>query len=209
MKCRDDFMDVTGIDPFKKSIIIASACNLVFRTNFLQPVTIAFIPHHDYNPERKQSIKAMQCIKYLSLKEGLNVQHAKNGGEERFGPYLVDGYYKAADGQYVVLEFHRNFCHGNPAKYMRDTISPVRQLTIGELYDKTLEKGQYIESLGYVYGSMWKPDFCTQCQEDSELITSIKVVELVTPLEAREAFHGGRTEAFTLYKEASDDEGIY
>lgn len=73
-------MEITNIDPFEQCITIASACNLVFRTNFLQPETIRLIPHHWYNPEQKQSVKALQWLKYISHNEGYNIQHARNGG---------------------------------------------------------------------------------------------------------------------------------
>ncbi|WAR07908.1 hypothetical protein MAR_017866 [Mya arenaria] len=44
-----------GIDPFENCITIASACNLVYRTNFLEHESIAVIPPHGYRPEDKQS----------------------------------------------------------------------------------------------------------------------------------------------------------
>ena len=92
LKFREDFIDVTGIDPFAKSITIASACNLVFRTNFLERDTIASIPHHGYNPKQNQSVKAIKWIKYVPHTEGHKIQHARNGGEKSIGPYFVDGY---------------------------------------------------------------------------------------------------------------------
>ena len=94
LRFREDFTNITGIDPFEKCITIASACNLVFRTNFLKSETIALIPHHGYNPKQKQSVKAIQWLKYLSFSEGRRIQHAKNGGEKAIGPYLVDDYYE-------------------------------------------------------------------------------------------------------------------
>jgi hypothetical protein len=51
-----------GIDPFETCITIASACYLVFRTNFLRPKTIGIIPAQGYRPEEKQSVKALQWI---------------------------------------------------------------------------------------------------------------------------------------------------
>ena len=51
---RELFMSITsrnqddeGVDPFKNCITIASACNLVFRRNFLTPETIAILPPED------------------------------------------------------------------------------------------------------------------------------------------------------------------
>lgn len=103
LKFRDEFMKITNIDPFAHCITIASACQLVFRTNFLQAETIALIPHHGYNPEQRQSVKALQWLKYMSYTEGLDIQHARNGGEKSIGPYLVDGYYESNSGEKVVL----------------------------------------------------------------------------------------------------------
>lgn len=40
MKFRDIFMDISAVDPFSTSLTIASACNRVFRRNFLKENTI-------------------------------------------------------------------------------------------------------------------------------------------------------------------------
>ena len=208
LKFRDDFMDVTNIDPFSQCITIASACNLVFRTNFLKAETIALIPHHGYNPEQKQSRKALQWLKYISYTEGLDIQHARNGGEKCIGSYLLDGYHETKSGEKVVFEFHGDFWHGNPARYSRSTINPVTQMSMGDLYDKTIEKRKYLEDLGYSYRYIWEADFDKQCHENPAMKSFIDKLELVTPLEPRDAFYGGRTEAYTLYKEATSDEDI-
>ena len=47
-----------GIDPFESYITIASACQRVFRTNFLKENCIGIIPVHGYKPEQRQSVKA-------------------------------------------------------------------------------------------------------------------------------------------------------
>ena len=61
LKFRQLFMNLTetdssvGIDPFDKCITIASACNLVFRTIFLDHKSIGIIPPHSYRARAKQS----------------------------------------------------------------------------------------------------------------------------------------------------------
>ena len=80
LQFREDFMEITGIDPFEQCVTIASACNLVFRTNFLPSETIGIIPHHGYRPEQKHSIKALQWLKYIAHTEGVHIRHARNGG---------------------------------------------------------------------------------------------------------------------------------
>jgi hypothetical protein len=53
----------------------------LFRTNFLRPKTIGIIPAQGYRPEEKQSVKALQWIKYVAQLKGVHIQHARNGGE--------------------------------------------------------------------------------------------------------------------------------
>jgi hypothetical protein len=89
LRFREFFMEMTdcakapgGIDPYDPSFTIASACNRVFRTLFLQPDTIGLIPAQGYNPIRNQSVAALRWMRYLN--ESLNlqppIQHARNGG---------------------------------------------------------------------------------------------------------------------------------
>jgi hypothetical protein len=40
----------------------------------------------------------------LSTTEGVQIQHARNGGGKEIGPYKVDGYYENENGQKYVLE---------------------------------------------------------------------------------------------------------
>ena len=148
-----------GIDPFQKCITIASACNLVFRTKFLRPDTIGIIPAQGYRQEEKHSIKAMQWIKYLSTTKGVHIQHARNGGEKEIGHYKVDGYYENENGQKYVLEFNGKFWHGCLHCYNTNTVNPVNGMTMGDLYQRTIEKKRYLEGQGYVYVGKWECEF--------------------------------------------------
>ena len=143
----------------------------------------------------------------MSHKLGIRIQQARNGGEKVIGSYRVDGYYETKTER-VVLEFHGDFWHGNPSKYSKTTVSQVNKLTMGELYEKTLEKKQYIQDQGYTYMSIWESDFDQQLTDNSDMRSFIEQLNIVTPLKPREAFFGGRTEAFTLYKDASETEQI-
>ena len=109
LEFRELFRDVTDIDPFEKCLTIASACNLVFRTNFLEEDTIAIIPPHGYCPEHKQSILARKWLSYTAEKDEIYIQHAHNGGEKRVGRYLLDGYHEETNTAYEV---HGCFWHG-------------------------------------------------------------------------------------------------
>ena len=213
LKFRDIFMNMTardgkeGIDPFQQCITIASACNLVFRTLFLEEDTIGIIPPQGYRPKDRQSIKAMQWIKYVAHTKGLNIQHAGNFGEKVIGPYKVDGYYETP-GEKVVMEFHGDFWHGNPKSYANNTVNKVVGATMGELYQRTLDKKKFIESQGYTYVQMWESDFDKEVESNAEMKLFVEQLELVSPLQPRDAFFGGRTEAFKLHAEAQEDTQI-
>ncbi len=42
---RDQFIEIEGVDPFPVSLTIASACNHIFRRNYLKEKTIGVIPN--------------------------------------------------------------------------------------------------------------------------------------------------------------------
>lgn len=92
LKFRKLFMDLTrkgdtkGIDPFEKCVTIASACNLVYRTNFLEHESIAITLPHGYCPEEKQSKTAYGWLAYYAHSRGVHIQHGRNGGENILGP---------------------------------------------------------------------------------------------------------------------------
>jgi len=214
LRFRALFMDLTGkegkrgIDPFEKCITIASACSLVFRTLFLDQETIGIIPPHGYRAEAKQSLMAYQWLSFLAHSQDIHIQHGRNKGEKDIGPYKVDGYYETEQGEKVVLEFHGCFWHGCPKCFSRSTINPVTDTTMQELYDKTQDKMQYLKSLGFVYRSIWECDYKTEMKTNAAMQDYIDSLDIVMPLEPRDAFYGGRTEGFRLYQEATEDRKI-
>ena len=100
MKFRRDFIQVTSLDPLQNSITIASACNLLFRNSYLKPNTIGIIPPNGYQPQRKYSNKAIKWLSWVASQEGIRIQHARNGGEVKIGPYFVDGHHKESKTVY-------------------------------------------------------------------------------------------------------------
>ena len=208
LELRKQFMKISdGIDPFQHCITIASACNLVFRARFLQPDTIGLIPSHGYCPEQKQSRKALRWLEYVAHSEGLPIRHARNGGEMKIGNYLVDGYYETEDQRHV-LEYHGCLYHGCTSCFSRETVNPINGKTMDELHQSTLEKRSFIEKEGYSYRCIWECQFDAQIKENNTIREVVDAIEIQTPLEPRDAFFGGRTETFTLNKEASEYEAL-
>ena len=106
LKFEDQFKQKTGVRPFQVATTIASACNYVFRKNFLKPDSIGLIPYGGYRRKERQSVMALKWLKFLSEKEyGIPIQHARNDGEKRVGPFKLDGY-AIVDGQETAFEFY-------------------------------------------------------------------------------------------------------
>jgi len=79
---------------------------------------------------------------------------------------------------------------------------------MSDLYQRTLEKKSYLESLGYTYILKWEWDFDREILENHEIKSFVDNVNYVTPLEPRKSFAGGRAEVFKLYYEAKYGEEI-
>ena len=105
---RELFRKETDIDPFDKALTIASYCHQVYRTNFLKKDTIGIFSH-DRQLKTNQSNRAVKWLSYIMEKEGIHIQHVRNGGEKRFGNYLLDGY---CEETHTAYEFQGCFWHG-------------------------------------------------------------------------------------------------
>ena len=106
---REMLRDETHIDPFGKSLTIASYCHEVYRTNFLKEDTIAIFTH-DRQLKTKQSNMAVKWLSYVMEKEDIHIQHVRNGGEKRVnGRYSLDGY---CEETHTAYEFQGCFWHG-------------------------------------------------------------------------------------------------
>ena len=99
---RSLFRDHTeGMDPFGGCFTIASACNKVYRTLFLQEEQIAIIPPHGY-PNDVQSSIALCWMDWVTSREGPIIQHAYHGRERYVEGEKVDG----VDKNGIIYEFH-------------------------------------------------------------------------------------------------------
>ena len=114
-KATDTTHDETGLDPFDSVTTIAGYCMKVYRTKFLKKDTIALLPQHQ-QLKRKQSHEALQWLSYTAEKEGIRMQHDRNGGEKRVGRYSLDGY---CEETHTAYEYQGCYWHGkNPHVYM-------------------------------------------------------------------------------------------
>ena len=212
-KVQKMFMQLTsetndeGIDPFKSCITIASACMKAYRRKFLKPNTIALIPLKGYGGRDKQSFKAMQWIKYVSENEGRDIQHALNCGEAHVGQLKIDGCYQSKDSK-VAMEFLGCFWHGCPKCFSRTTVNPINGKTMETLHNEVLDRELALKKEGLQTRFMWECDWEQMIKDQDQIQNFVENLHIVPPLEPRDAFFGGRTEAFTLYADASAAKNI-
>lgn len=70
-------------------------------------------------------------------------------------------------------------------------------MTMGDLYQRTLEKRRYLKSLGYIYLQMWESDFDRAVESTEEMKSFVENLEIISPLEPRDAFYGPKPLNYT------------
>ena len=202
MKLRKDFIQLENIDPLRY-ITIASVCMTIYRSNYMPKETIAIVP--EYAKTDNFSKMSIIWLNYVSKAKGLNIQHALNGGEKKLTiddkTYKVDGFCEETN---TVYEFHGCFWHGCPNCYKPNIINSKNQRDMGTLNDLTIEKRETIKSAGYNHVSTY------ECQlnknKDFQKFAKDFDQEIVEPLNPRDSFYGGRTNATKLLYEFKENE---
>ena len=77
-----------------------------------------------------------------------------------------------------------------------------------QLYKDTLRKVKYLEDQGFNVEQKWGCELTKELKQDEEMKQFFIQCEIVDPLEPRDAFYGGRTNASKLYHECQGDEKI-
>jgi hypothetical protein len=68
--------------------------------------------------------------------------------------YCVDGFDPATNTVYL---YHGKFWHGDPEKFAKDMIHPIRKnITMGELFENTKKWEKLIQDSGYTLVTKWK-----------------------------------------------------
>lgn len=101
------------------------------------------------------SAAATEWLTAKAFVDGINIQHAGNLGEYRIPntSYYVDGFCHETK---MVYEFLGSFWHGDPQVYSRQTVHPIRNISMGEIYNSTMKRLTEIESLGYSIEYVWE-----------------------------------------------------
>ncbi|XP_055389973.1 uncharacterized protein LOC129618958 [Condylostylus longicornis] len=201
LKFRKLFITECNVEPFLEATTIASACNLVFRRNFLKSNTIGLIPKNGYRYADNQSKQAIQWLVFEEENRKINIQHAAKEREAIVAGVKVDGYCQETN---QVFEFYGCYFHGHPSCLPHKRDKPLYDDlndTLNHRYARTIEKSSRLRNLGYEVVEMWACDFESLLStKQKEHLKNHPLVNC-TPLYPRDAFYGGRTgNTFSYYK---------
>ena len=206
-----EFREASDFDPMEKCLTIASACNRYWRKVRLIPKSVAVQPFNGWKgAESRQSVIARQWLDYKNhrLREQNAsasdvIRHTFNGGEVQINGMLVDG----VDVQRrVAYEFNGCFFHGclTCFPHQRFTTTSRRRgdRTFQECYEATVAKKKKLEAAGWSVVSKWECQWKNETKRaEGDMLTWLTNRNPVSPLEPRDAFFGGRTNAVRLHHE--------
>ena len=226
MYCKSDFQllkeacltfvcemkELTGVNPIIQAVTIANKALLVWRKNHLEPDLVALEPRNGWCKHQvNQSQEAIEWLEYKDSKVGgmeriQHVRNSRNGEVKVLTPaqaYFVDGYHEASR---TVYEFHGcKRCFKEKRDVTRNC-HPDR--TVDQVYEATQRKTLMLRQAGYTVIEKWECEYKEDKKTNVELQEFLKTYEVVPPLNPRDAFFGGRTEATTLHAKADPDEEI-
>ena len=143
------------------------------------------------------------------VSNGSIIKHALNGGEKELTidnkTYKVDSFCKENN---TIHEFYGCFSHGCPSCYKLNIVNSKSQKDIGTLNDQTIEKREAIKNAGYKHVSTYECQLARN--KDFQKFVESFTQEVVEPLNPRDAFYGGRTNATKrLYNFKENECGRY
>ena len=214
LKVATDFEKEAGFNPLRQCITIASTCHYFRRNHQMQPKTIAVEPVNGWGGLKvNQSKIGLQWLYYQDKQLGGNrIKHRRNGGEQvlqiKSGRVTVDGYDPITKTMYEFqgCEYHGcKKCKPNN-RHTKAFHHPDR--TVEEIFQVTQRKTELLKQAGYTVIEQWECDFRKEMKQNETLQEQIEKMSWVSPLEAREAFYGGRTGMAKCHYQADEEEAI-
>lgn len=206
---KDESIAVTGLNPFD-SVTIATACMKDLKKNHLPENTIASEPIMGWRGGIKsQSTEAKQWLLWEERKLGRQIRSALNEGEFhiRGTRYHVDGY----DAKTMTCyEYQGCFWHGCEHCYPNRTEKHQRlgDRHMDSVRKETTRKVEQLRRRGYKVIEMWGCQWKKEKESNEECRNFTNQLEFTTPLNPRDGFFGGRTNAYTLYYKCKPGEKI-
>ena len=207
-----------GTDPLLYMTIAALAYDGVYRRHYLLPDTIKYVGR----PKRgNYSAVSIEWMEYNMATKNVFIQHAENNEEYEAmlhkpsgEPYLkkVDGYDRNTN---TIYEFLGCFYHSCKYCYPQDQIHPLKsdlnnkekKVFHGHVYATTMRILEDIKNAGYNLEVIWECEW--KRLKKNEKTDSDNDLYKRLPLNPRDAYYGGRTNAVSLYKKVTDNEKIF
>ena len=137
-------------------------------------------------------------------------QHVNNAGEYHVPgtTFTVDGFHRETN---TVYEFHGCFWHGCPKCYpvCDETHLRLCDRTMQDVYNKTQKKMTRLRTQGYNVIQMWECEWTQLKQTCPDIQAYVDSLQFVEPLNPRDAFCGGRTNAIKLYHHVTPGQKIH
>lgn len=199
------FESQTGINPFKNSVTIASACNRVYREMFMEPNSIAVLPPFG-KKYVNNSVLAEKWLEWTMKENKIKIHHAGNGGEKYICGYKVDG---VDLENKTIYEFNGCFWHGCEKCYPnRQTLNTRVGKTMETLHENTIFRRNALIEAGYTVIEKRECTFNDEIKKNPNLKEFTTNIVSTEPLNPREAFFGGRTNAIKLHHKCNEYEKI-
>ena len=87
-------------------------------------------------------------------------------------------------------------------------MNPISQKTMEQLYKDTVRKVNYLKKRGLEVEQKWECELEKELKEDEEMKQFFDQYEIIDPLQPRDAFYGGRTNATKLFHECQGNQKI-
>ncbi|XP_031346026.1 uncharacterized protein LOC116172836 [Photinus pyralis] len=171
---------------------------------------IGLIPHGGYRIADNQSRTAIKWLVHRQTTDVPDLQHAGNTREVSIKEgILVDGYSPSTT---TVYQFHGCYYHGCE-RCFPDQTTPLkgnRADKMGTRREKTEATSSRIRTAGYHLIEMWECEFRTYLTNNPETPALLNGNNILRhePLNPRDGFFGGRTNAIKLYHKAEEGEEI-
>ena len=183
---------------------------------------IGLIPTHGYSGNNNHSKESLEWLlllekKWLNENKPIHIQHARSDrgekvivcqGVNRHVRYRVDGYFEYK-GRKFVCEYNGCNFHGCLKCFPRDREKTMNDgKSMAQRYRETKVKEQRLKKAGYIVLTKWSCEHVEDKKQKGvqEFINSIGIQD---PINIRDSYFGGRTNALVLHKEFTDDERGY
>ena len=109
---------------------------------------------------------AFAWLEHVSAESNVVIRHGRSWGEKRIDRHgLLVGFDERNN---TVYQFYGCYWHGHLCQ-RRVNPHPHKRVPLANMYEDTLQKENYIESLGYQVVSIWECEWRAMCKRDQRV----------------------------------------